>query len=351
MAMGESDLKKVITLILIAVMLMTCFSGCKAPESGKEKTKIKALILPKFEVGEMSGDAPGEAQFYYDEYCVGGEVYDISGGCGDNKLYVKNGVALYLTGMGKVNASLSVAAIISDDRFDFSDGYVIGTGCAGAAYENSVMGDVCVISAVVDFDLGHHVDHRDMAEQSTHPSTWYRDSSYDDFTCKTLDPELTGKVYELVKGVKINTTVRTREAMASAFNNESWAIRDPKVLKGTSVTSDSYWKGMYLHDTALYVVDSYGCKDPFTTSEMEDMGIAIALERVGMLDRLIIIRDAVNMDVFMNGDTPDSLWDPNYITEISSDSNKEVVDIFATAMENNFIVGKVIIDAILNGTL
>ena len=69
-----------------------------------------------------------------------------------------------------------------------------------------------------------------------------------------------------------------------------------------------------------------------------------------MLDRLIIIRDSVNMDVFMLGATPESLWDPNYnATTLASEDSVEAADIFATAMENNFKVGKVIIDAILNG--
>ncbi len=342
-------MKRIIAFVLLAVMLTLCVSGCAPTEKNQEK--IKVLILPKFEVGEMSGDAPGEAQYYYDEYCANGEEYEIVGGCKNSKLYVKNGVALYVTGMGKVNASLSVCALLSDSRFDFSDSYVISTGCAGAAYEYGVMGDVYVITACVDYDLGHHVDVRDMAEQSKHEATWYRDGSYDDSSCKILNPLLVQKVYDTVKDVELSTTEKTRKAMASAFNNEEWAIRDPKVLKGTSVTSDTYWKGIHGHNNAEFIVETYGCPDPFAASEMEDIGIAIALERANMLDRYIILRDAVNMDVFMNGDTPDSLWDPDSIEDIASETNAETADIFNTARENNFLVGKRIIDAILNEAL
>ena len=31
-------------------------------------------------------------------------------------------------------------------------------------------------------------------------------------------------------------------------------------------------------------------------------------KRLGMLDRYIIIRDSVNLDVFICGETPESLW-------------------------------------------
>lgn len=83
---------------------------------------------------------------------------------------------------------------------------------------------------------------------------------------------------------------------------------------------------------------------------MEEIGVCSAVQKMGMLDRLIIIRDSVNMDVFMLGVTPESLWDPDYnATTLDSEDSVEAADIFATAMENNFKVGKVIIDAILNG--
>ena len=68
-----------------------------------------------------------------------------------------------------------------------------------------------------------------------------------------------------------------------------------------------------------------------------------------MLDRLIIIRVSVNMDVFMLGTTPESLWgDANAIT-LASEQNVEAADIFMTAMKNNFNVGRIIIDTILAG--
>ena len=69
-----------------------------------------------------------------------------------------------------------------------------------------------------------------------------------------------------------------------------------------------------------------------------------------MLDRLIIIRDSVNMDTFMLGATPESLWDSGHVnSDVSNENSEEYIDIFATARENNFIVGRTIIDAILEG--
>ena len=334
-------MKKLLAL-LVAALLIVCASLALA-----EPVAIKALILPKFESVEMAGDFPGEAQYYYEGYCEGGESYDIVG-C-PNPLYVKDGVALCVTGMGKVNSAMTLQAILMDDRFDFSNAYIVSTGCAGSAIEYGVMGDVFVITATVDFDLGHHADPRELADANG--TTWYHDASYDSASYKILNQELCDKVYNLVKDVKIETTEKTRAFMAAAFDNAEWATRDPMVLRGTTVTGDNYWKGEHDHMNALLMNETYGCPDPYALTEMEDNALAVVLDRLGMLDRYIIIRDSVNTDAFMNGASPESLWDPNFVDSLASDESVESADIFATAMENNFKIGKVVIDAIINGEL
>ena len=332
----------VAALIIISALQPMMAATVENPE------KIDVLILPKFENGEMAGDFPGEAQYYYEEYLAGGEEYDIAGGFPGHKLYVKDGVALYVTGMGKVNASMSATSVLLDPRFDFSDAYVISTGCGGTATEYSVMGDVFVMSACIDYDLGHHADPREMTIPSE--TTWFHDASYDDASYKLLNQELVSDVYELVKDTEIVTTDKTRAFMAAAFDNAEWATRDPKVLLGTTVTGDNYWKGYYDEANARLMAETYNAPDPYAMSEMEDAAIAVALDRLGMLDRYIVIRDSVNMDVFMNGTTPEYLW-AGIEDSLSSEDSVEAADIFAVAMENNYKVGSVVVDAILDGTL
>ena len=334
-------------LFFILLIFIPVF--CRAAAADGEKIHIDVLILPKFEVQKMHGDFPGEAQYYYEAYLAGGEEYEITEGFQNHKLYVKDGIALYVTGMGKVNSAISTMAVLSDDRFDFSDAYVLSTGCGGTAVGYGVMGDVFIITSIVDYDLGHHADIREMSDPSA--STWFRDSSYDDIAYILLDPSLMDRVYDLVKDVRIETTDVTRNFMAAAFDNADWAVRDPMVLRGTTISSDNYWKGIYPHQNAVKITESYGCPDPFAMTEMEEIAVGTVLKRMNMLDRLIIIRDSVNMDVFMLGQTPESLWNPDFDQSLASDSNAEAADIFETAQKNNFAVGSMIIQAVLNGTL
>ena len=388
-----------LTLICTALLLSACGSSPK---------KIKVLILPKFEIGEMTGDMPGEAQLYYEEYLNGAEEYEIEGGHENNKLYVKDDIAMLITGESKVNSALSLDAALRDERFDYSDAYIISTGCAGSGTETTVMGDVFIITATVDYDLGHQADIRDMqwdARSSTisdesqekldgtseeeradgavgetqnemisgtagqdrddttseHPeiegstserpeveTTWFHDETWDDVSYKILNQELTEKAFSLVKDTKLETTENTRKYMAKGFQNADWATRDPMVQKGTAATSDNYWKGAYDEANARLVAETYNCPDPYAVTEMEDNALAVALDHMGMLDRFLIIRCSVDMDVFMNGSTPESLWGGQVVEDLSEE---ESADIFETAMHNNFKVGSQVIDAILEGKL
>ncbi len=312
-----------------------------------EKQKIKILILPKFEVGEMSGDAPGEAQHYYEAYLAGGEEYEIQGSYENNKLYVKDGVALYVAGFGKVASAISLMAVLNDPRFDFSDSYVMSTGCCGAAYGGGVMGDVYVITSCIDCDIGHRVD----STECTSYTTWFHDGAYDVSSYKILNKELTDKIYDMVKDIKPKTTPATLRYMENAFAGEEWAKREPRVLKGTTLSGDNYWKGMRGHANAQLMAKTYNAPDPYLSSEMEDIALATVMDRLGRLDRFIALRGAVNMDVFMQGMTPETLWTHTAQQSLTAENSAEACDIFSIAMENIFTVGARIVNAIKYGKL
>ena len=336
---------KKLLLTVLAVVLIAAGAVSTTEEAAAQTVPlpVKVLLLPKFEIEKMAGDFPGEAQYYYEQYLMGAEEYDIP--YGPDKLYYKDGVAMCVLGMGKINSALSTMAILSDTRFDCSEAYIISTGCAGSSAGTTVMGDVFLITAAVDYDLGHHADARELSDPEG--TTWFHDADFDDAAVVRLNPELMDKVYALAKDTPVETTEVTRNYMRAAFDGADWAVRDPKVLRGTTVTGDNYWKGQYGHLNALRMTEVYQCPDPYATTEMEDVAVARTVERMGMLDRLIMIRVSVNMDVFMLGTTPESLWRDASADTLVSEESVEAADIFMTAMKNNFDVGRNIIDRIL----
>jgi len=298
----------------------------------------------------MTGDFPGEAQYYYARFTKGGEEYSITGGFGDNKLYVKDGIALYVTGMGKVNAALSAAAVLRDSRFDYSKAYIISTGCAGGVRELTTMGDVMIASGAADFDLGHHLDSLEIPANTPPAEKWVHVDSYDPSAFVKLNDDLVRRAGALVSEVTLKTTDKTRAVLKATFEGAEWAIRDPKVIiGGTVVSGDNYWKGVRDEAVAIRIARTYGL-DNYLMTEMEDVAIGVLLKRLGMLDRYIIIRGSVNMDVFIGGATPMSWKQETESGGQFQAENVERADIFMTSMQNNFLVGSVIIDAIIAGT-
>ena len=344
-------LKQSAALVIVLTVILACITsltGCSLQEDD-QKLPVQVLILPKFEKGEMEGDFPGEAQYFYEEYLAGGDAYDIEGCPEANKLYYKDGIALCLTGEGKVAAALTTSSVLSDKRFDFSDAYILSVGCGGAAEGYGILGDVFVITAAVDYDLGHHADPREASGGSE--TTWYHEEVYDDSAVIRLDQSLTDRVFEKVKNVPLKTTEQSLKFLRKEYPGEEMDSLQPQVMRGTSVTGDNYWKGRYGHQNALLMAETYDCRDPFAISEMEDVAVGQAVKRCGLLQRLIVLRVGVNMDVFPAGVTPEMLWGKKSDDELASDESMESIDIFETAMENCFNTSKVLIDAIRNGEL
>jgi hypothetical protein len=87
-------------------------------------------------------------------------------------------------------------------------------------------------------------------------------------------------------------------------------------------------------------------------TEIEEVAIANTADCFGMLDRVISLRVIVNMDVFLNGATPESTWgEYKSYNEKVEEKNDETLDIFEPAMHNLFDTGSMIIDAILDDKL
>lgn len=342
--------KKVFSLLIIISILLTCACGQnQQAQVNSEAKEVSVLILPHFEIGEMAGDVIGEAQLYYEEYLMNAEEYTTSDG---TIIYYnpENKVAMSIPGYGKVNTAIAETAVLSDERFDYSKAYVFSTGCAGGAAGYTVFGDVVLETAVCDFDLGHSIDSTELSLEGS--PTWFHDVSFDTMDSKKFNKALLEKAYDLTKDIKLQTTEIAKATLERNFAGEEWINREPQVIKGTATTSDNYWKGEIEHQRALDIVSYYGCEDPYALTEMEDMTTANVCERFGLLDRLVIIRGSVNVDVFIDDAFPEKLWDEsfNWIEDVS-ESNEETLDIFTPAMENIFAVGKTIIDAMLNESL
>ena len=346
MKIKKDALLIVLTFLLCAAVLLSC-----SPES--KKTALKVIIIPKFEVDEMAGDFPGEAQLFYEEYCAGCEEAEIPNMPPTGKFYVNkdNGVGMLVTGSGKTAAALSLMAILSSDLYDYSDAYIVSVGCGGGSVAYCMLGDVILVTSVCDYDLGHHVDTHER-KRSNSQIMWFPDKSYEDYEFKHLNEDLYEKVYHMIREVPLRTTEQSKKVIKDNFPDRDESELLPAVRKGTVLSGDNYWKGVYGHATAEFISRFYNCPDPYMVTEMEEVAIANTADCFGMLDRIISLRVIVNMDVFLDGATPESTWgEYRSYNEKVEENNDETLDIFEPAMHNLFDTGSVVINEILEGKL
>ena len=340
-------------IVFTCMLFLASFFLLCAFEKKSEKIKVKVLIVPKFEIGEMSGDDPGEAQLFYESYCAGCEEIDIPNSTPTSHFYFngENGVGLLVTGSGKMAAGLSLMTLLSWEAYDFSDAMIVSVGCGGGSTGSVIFGDVVLVTAACDYELGHHTDRSEL-ENPDSGSTWFPLDSLRDYSVEQLNSELYDKVYPIIRDCPLRTTETTRRVLDNNYPDEAWAARDPLVTKGTTVTADSYWKGKEDHNNACYIAEYYECPDRYAVTEMEEIGIMNAAECFGLKDRVISLRVIVNMDTFLKGESPEMLWlsGTNFSSKVTEE-NSETVDIFGPGMENLFDAGRIVIDAILSGEL
>ena len=345
--LGYAQQKKSLFRLACMLLLTLCLllTACaRMPE----RTKVKVLIVPKFEIGEMSGDFPGEAQLFYERYCAGCEEVAIPNSTPTAHFYMNedNGVGLLVTGSGKTAAGLSLSSLLAWDAYDFSDATIVSVGCGGANTGANVPGDVIVVTAACDAELGHRTDNSEL-ENPDAPCTWFPDDSYDEYSFEPLNPELYEGAYQLVKDCPMRTTETVMRVLEENFPGEEWAARKPRVVKGTAVSGDCFWKGEVDHANAGFIADYYECPDKYAVTDMEEIAIMNAAECFGLEDRVVSLRVVVNLDTFLEGESPESLWLDEGFNSAVTEDNGETLDIFEPGMENLFDAGQIVVDAIL----
>jgi purine nucleoside permease len=325
-------MKKLLFSILFVGMIATSiFAG------GKKETQIpiKVLILPKFEIGELKEDFPGEAQFYFENYFQGKvDIYEIKNT--PEPLYVNsNGVALIVTLMGKAQSGQTVTSVLADNRFDFSKTLIISTGCAGSPADRTVLGDVVIGGVVIDHELGHGNDREDVGANGP---LFIRDESYDFGGITVLEDSTVQWAFNLVKDIVLEDTERSREVTSLyGFNT-----RSPIVQIGTIITGDNYWAASVARQRVEEVVSAYQSPYPYLITEMEDAAIGVAVKRANLLEHYVVIRDSVDYDSPLKGESVLNFWE-----ETSENGKSYDWGVFPVARKNNFLVGQAIIDEFL----
>jgi purine nucleoside permease len=272
------------------------------------KTKpipVKVVVVAMFEVGEDTGDQPGELQYWVERDHLD-HVYPLAAGY--HALRMNNeGEMAVLTGQGTAHAAATIMALGLDPRFDLTHAYWIISGIAGGNPERISLGSAAWARWVVDGDFGYEIDAREIPSDWTSGYVPLRKTRPFESPAAPLDgqvfalnPQLTQWAFDLTRSVPLADSDKLR-AIRAGFDGAS-AQRPPFVTLGDEISSSTYWHGKLFDAWATQWVPYFtNGQGQFATTAMEDTGTLLSLKNLaaaGRIDwqRILVLRTVSNFD-------------------------------------------------------
>lgn len=341
---------------LCAVLLLLAVTTACAPNSeptAEAKTPaplpVKAVIVTMFEIGEDEGDTAGEFQLWKERRNLN-ERIPFPQSHHDLFYNSESQILGMVTGMGTAKSATATMALGLDPRFDLSKAYWMVAGIAGIDPEDASIGSVAWSSYLVDGDLGHEIDAREI------PEDWDTGffARYTKFPYDPARPEPTGEMFKANAGLRDWAFELTKDAplvdpaalaaTRALYTEHPNARKPPFVLTGGHIAAMTFWHGKLMNDWANRWVSYWSDGETdFVTSAMEDTGTYQALYYLDKInkvdvDRFLVLRGGSNYTMQPPGVTAAE----NLLKENDGYAGMEA------SLENIYITGSIVIDELLS---
>ena len=303
-------------------LMMTAGLALLAPRSGAAgRIPVKVIVLSGFEVGNDTGDAPGEFQYWYEREKLFDRV-DVPGAqhplCRNAEgLYGDVGETTLDPQMNPAVTSELVMAICLDPRFDLRKTYWLINGIAGIDPASGPIGSAVWSENVVDGDALREIDEAETPRDwpyglfaigtdrpnqlpVDHPRAGGWNGARLEYSMAyPLNARLARWAYALTRDVALDDSPRLR-AWRGKYAGYPQALLPPRVMMGDTLGSVRYWHGLKRTQWARDWVRLWtGGKGTFSTTSMEQQDYAGALTRMaarGFVDirRVLVLRTASN---------------------------------------------------------
>ena len=333
---------------LIGVVLVV-LAGCVAtPGEQKEPLPVKVVVVTMFEKGADEGDAPGEFQFWKERRDLD-QRFAFPQGHHDLFYNPTTEVLGLVSGIGTAKAAASTMALGLDPRFDLSQAYWLVAGIAGIDPEDASIGSVAWSGYLVDGDLGHEIDVREI------PQDW----PFGYFARRTkrpFDPDKptpNGEVFQINMALRDWAYGLTKDVLLpdppglaerrAVYSEHPNAQKPPFVLTGGHIAATTFWHGELMNQWANRWVQYWSDGETdFVTSAMEETGTYQSIEYLdaaGRVDktRFMVLRGGSNYTM----QPPMLSAAENLLKENEGYAGMEA------SLESLYLVGSVVIDELL----
>lgn len=340
-------------VVSLGVFLFGC--GQKQAFETPLPIEVKVVVVNMFEIGEDEGDRPGEFQLWKAGQKLN-KRFSFTHSHHDIYMNEDTGVMGIVTGMGTARAAAAIMALGLDDRFDFSNAYWLVAGIAGVDPADASIGSAIWAKWLVDGDLAHHIDAREMPMDwstgyfplfTSEPMYSVKDGAYpvsQNGESYQLNANLADWAFSLTKNITLSDYPKMQE-LREKYVDYPNAQKLPFVMIGDHLAASTFWHGSLMTDWAndwtKYWTQGEG---NFVTSGMEDTGSFQSityLDKVGKVDknRFMVLRTASNYSMQPQGLTAAE----NLKLEMGADGFAGM----QSALESAYTVGSKVVDTIV----
>ena len=327
--------------------MLCCLAAGQFVAAKPKPIPVKVVVVAMFEIGNDTGDQPGELQYWVERDHLD-RVYPLAAGYHAARMN-SDGEMAVLTGQGTAHAAATIMALGLDPRFDLSHAYWLVAGIAGGSPDRISLGSAAWARWVVDGDLGYEIDAREMpADWTTGYIPLRKTRPFEppaaplDGQMYALNADLAKWAYELTRNTPLDDTDRLKEVRAH-FDGAS-SQKPPAVVMGDEVSGSTYWHGKlsdaWAGEWMRYFTDGKG---EFATTAMEDTGTLQSLRglaNAGRVDwnRILVLRTVSNFD-----------QQPRGMSAAESLSHQRIgsYSAYLPSLESAYTVGHVVVSEVL----
>jgi purine nucleoside permease len=302
--------------LLSIVVTALGIAQVRADSTGK--LPVRVVVVTTFELGNDTGDTPGEFQAWVERLPLP-QTLAFSLGNHALRYNADKQVLGVVTGEGSLRAAASIMALGLDDRFDLSKAYWIVPAIAGIDPRYASVGSAAWAEWVIDRDLNFEIDAREIPpDWSTGHVPLGRSKPFEPpapaldrpngVNGYHLNPGLVEWAYQLTRNVPLEDTPALK-AIRAGYARYPNALKPPFVLKGDEVSASDWWLGERMNTLAEQWMTYWsGGQGRAVTTAMEDCGILTSLTSLARthrvrLDRVLVLRTGSDYTVPASGQT------------------------------------------------
>jgi len=340
---------------LLLCVLVTSLGVARVNAEGSDKLPVRVVVVTTFELGNDTGDAPGEFQAWVERLPLP-QTLPFPLGNHPLRYNAEKQVLGVVTGEGSLRGAASIMALGLDDRFDLSKAYWLVPAIAGIDPTYASVGSAAWAEWIIDRDLNFEIDAREIPpDWSTGHIPLGRSRPFQPPTPDLdrpnavngyhLNPELVEWAYQLTRNVHLDDTPALKSVRAGYARYPN-ALKPPFVLKGDEVSASDWWLGERMNTLAQQWMAYWsGGKGSAVTTAMEDCGILTALTSLSrthrvQLDRVLVLRTGSDYTVPASGQTVTQL--------LRSEAEEDAaLSAYVPALEAAYRVGSTVVNEIV----